>query len=106
MALAVPLGYQLAGFGVDGAGVAPTEVNTESHTRKTVDERVVGVDGSLEVYFGVFAAGAHSIQRYFIDVGGVAGRVDLYVPAAGDHQFLNHLTLNSDNIGNEVIEVF
>ena len=60
---------------------------------------VVSVDGSLEVSFRVFAAGAHSIQRYFIDVGRIAGRVDLNVLAAGVHQFLNHLTLNGDDVG-------
>src|SRR4029077_8241597 len=106
MTFAMPLGHQLAGVGVDGARITPAEMDAKSHTRETFDERVVSVDGSLEVSFRVFAAGAHSIQRYFVDIGGVTRRVDLDVFAALLHDLGNHLPLNCDDMVDKVIESF
>ena len=54
----------------------------------------------------VFATGAHPVKGNLIDVGRIAGSVDLDVLAAGFHQLLNHLSLNGNDIVDEVIQVF
>ena len=57
----MPLGNELAGLGVDGAGVAAADVDAESHAGEIFNERVVGVNGTLKISLGIFAARAHPI---------------------------------------------
>src|SRR5262245_42307638 len=104
MALAVPLRYQFAGFWIDGAGVAAANMNSKRHSGKAFDHRVVGIDGSLQVFLRVFAARAHSIQRYLIDISGVAWCVDLDIFAARLYDLGNHLPLNCDDMIDEIVE--
>ena len=54
----------------------------------------------------IFAARAHSLQRYFVDVGGVARGIDLNVFAAGVDQLGDHLTLDLDDMLDKVVEPF
>ena len=83
MAFAVPLRHHLAGRRVDGSRIAAADVDAECHAVEAGDHRVVGVDRAREIGVGVFAARSHAFERDLVDIGGIAGRVDLDVAAAG-----------------------
>ena len=102
----MPLGDEFAGLGIDGAGVAAADVDAEGDAGKAFDERVVGVDGPLKVSFRILAAGAHSLQRYFVDISGIARGIDLNVFAAGVDQLGDHLPLDFDDMLDKVVEPF
>ena len=80
-AFAVPLRDELAGFWVDGAGIAAADMDAERDAGESFDERIVGVDGTLKISFGVLTTGAHSVQGNLIDVRCITRRVDLNVLA-------------------------
>ena len=90
-------------FGIDGAGVAAADVDAERHAGESFDKRIVGVDGTLEVSFRVFATGAHSVQGNLIDIGGITRRVDLNVLAAGVYQFADDLPFDLNHMLDKVI---
>ena len=69
------------------------------------DDRVVGGDRAVEVFVGVFAARAHALERDRVAVRGVARRVDLDVAAAGGDQLRDHLALDRDDVGQELVHV-
>src|SRR3990172_10118882 len=104
MPFAVPLGDELAGLGIDGAGVAAADVDAEGHAGAAFDKRVVRVNGALKVSLGIFAARAHSVERDLVDVRRVARRVNLDIPAAGLYQFGDHLPFDLNHVIDEVVE--
>ena len=84
---AMPLRRDLAGGGIDGPGVTLAEMDAEGDAVEAFDHRIVGGDRAFEIALGVLAARAHAIERDFVDIGGVARRIDLDVAAAGIDQF-------------------
>ncbi len=64
-----------------------------------------GGDATLEVGSRVLATGAHRAERGLVDVGGVAGLVDLDVATACCDDLLDHLPLDPHDVGGELHEV-
>ncbi len=100
----MPLRHELAGLRIDGSSVTPADVDAECDTRKPVNESVIGFDGALEVSFRVLVARPHSLQRNLIDVSRVARRIDLNVLATCLHQIGDNMTLDLDDMVDEVVE--
>ena len=61
MPFAMPLRNPPSCVGVLGAGVAAADVNAKGDPGETLDHRIVGVDGALQVLVGVLIAGAHGL---------------------------------------------
>ena len=51
------------------------------------------------------ATGAHAAERNFVHIGGEARRIHVYVAAALGDQLANHLALNRDHVGDEVVHI-
>src|SRR5262245_48794162 len=105
MPFAMPLRRDLAGLRIDRAGVALAEMDAERDAIETGDHRIVGCNRALEIALGVLPARAHAVERYLIDISGVAGRVDLDVAAAGLDQLADDAASDHDHVRHEGIHV-
>ena len=79
-------------------------MQAESHAGKTFDHRVFGPDRPIEILVRILAAGLHAFERDLVDVGGETRRVHVHIAAARIHQFLDHLALDRDHVGDEFVE--
>ena len=83
--------------------VAAAQMDAKRHAVEKPQNLVVRLDRAHEIFHRVFAALRHFIERRRIDIGRIAGRVDLHVTATGVDQTANHLALDPHDVGNKVL---
>ena len=81
-------------------------MDAEGDTGKSGDQRVIGINGPLEILFGILAARTHTLQGNLIDIRSVPWCIDLNVSAPGVDQFSNDVPFDLDYVIDEVVEIF
>ena len=83
--------------------VSAAQMNSEGHAAKASNQIVVGLERAPEIGDRIFAARPHRVERGTVDVGGVAGRVDMHIAASSSGEPGDHRALDLDHIGEKVL---
>src|SRR5678815_1790313 len=75
--------------------VAAAQMDAEGHVIEQPQDLVIGLDRTHEIFQRVFAACFHLIQRWGVDISGIAGGIDLHITAACVDQAANHFPFNT-----------
>src|SRR6516225_11171405 len=89
----------ITSFTVPHAALITTaQVDAEGDVVESFHDLVVRLEGSAEVFFGVFAPVPHRLQGRWVHVSRITRRIDLNIATTRIGEPTNHFSLDLDDI--------